>query len=431
MSVTNIPGDIADRCAGVGASFWPFAAETAAREGTPFYVYLPDRAAAAYRCFASAIQRWGTGHVAFSIKTNPLFALLRDLNRWGALAETVSAWEISHAVRNGFPLERIVFNGPMKSEKDLRWALRNPPLTINIDSLDELEAIDRSIGQTRVRAHIGLRLCPPKENGAWSRFGLELSTGELDEALGRIQRSRALELRCIHFHLGTQVHNTTRYIEMIGLVKEVWARNRFSGDVWLDIGGGFPYDHSTVLEEQTFVPIHFFAALADAWGPAPRPVLLAEPGRFISAPAMAVVSRVLACKPRLGEPTIVVLDSGTNHNVMAAFYEHLWAYTGVAAGASHRFCGPLCMEDDILSGERRSAPPETGALVAAFNAGAYSLALSRTFIQPRPPVFALYGDGAHRVLQPREVAGGAYALGPPLAPNPHGPAGDGAEEAAP
>lgn len=430
MSVTHIPSDIADRCAGTGTSFWAFAAETAERVGTPFYVYLPDRAAAAYRCFASAIQCWGTGHVAFSVKTNPLFALLRDLSRWGSLAEAVSAWEISHAVRTGFPPERIVFNGPLKSEKDLRWVLQRPPLTVNIDSLDELEAIDRAIGQTSVRAHIGLRLCPPKENGAWSRFGLELSTGELEEALARIQRSRALVLRCLHFHLGTQVHNTARYIEMIGLVKEVWAKHRFVGDVWLDIGGGFPYDHSAPLEEQTFVPALFFASLANAWGPTPRPVLLAEPGRFISAPAMAVVSRVLACKPRTGEPTIVVLDSGTNHNVMAAFYEHLWAYTDVAVDDSHRFCGPLCMEDDILSGERRSAPPKTGALVVAFNAGAYSLALSRTFIQPRPPVFALYGDGAHRVLQHREVADGAYALGSPLAPHPHDPTGDGTEEAA-
>jgi ornithine decarboxylase len=212
---------------------------------------------------------------------------------------------------------------------------------------------------------------------------------------------------------------------MIGLVKELWAQHHFGGDVWLDIGGGFPYDHSTPLEEQTFVPAHFFAALADAWGPAPRPVLLAEPGRFISAPAMAVVSRVLACKPRVGEPTIVVLDSGTNHNVMAAFYEHLWAHTDVAAVASHRFCGPLCMEDDILSGERLSAPPKTGALVATFNAGAYSLALSRTFIQPRPPIFELCADGAHRLLQHRETPDCAYALGEAMAPAEHRHAGDG------
>lgn len=125
---------------------------------------------------------------------------------------------------------------------------------------------------------------------------------------------------------------------------------------------------------------------------------------------MAVVSRVLAHKPRLGEPTIIVLDSGTNHNVMGAFYEHLWSYTETIGRASHRFCGPLCMEDDVLSGERHLPPPKTGSLVASFNAGAYSIGLSRCFIQPRPPVIALEKNGAHNLIVERETLDRAYAF---------------------
>jgi diaminopimelate decarboxylase len=199
---------------------------------------------------------------------------------------------------------------------------------------------------------------------------------------------------------------------MMALVRELWSRHLLSSDVWLDIGGGFPYDHAVPLEEQTFLPSRFFSALADAWGAAPRPPLLTEPGRLISAPTMAVVSRVLASKPRTGEPTIVVLDSGTNHNVMAAFYEHLWLYTDATTGAArHRFCGPLCMEDDVLSGERHAAPPKNGALVATFNAGAYSVALSRSFIQPRPPIFTLQSGGGFQLLQYRETPDRAYEFG--------------------
>ena len=248
MSTTPSPIDFAEKCAGAGTSFWTFAAAIAEQAGTPFYVYLPDRAATAYRHFASAINCWGIGRVAFSVKTNPLFALLWDLNRWGASAEVVSAWELSHAVATGFPAERIVFNGPLKTEKDLRWVFQTPPLTVNIDSLDELETIEKVIGHTAGRAHVGLRLCPPRENGASSRFGLEISTGELSEALARILRSRSLVLRCIHFHLGTQVYDTSRYVQMIGMVKELWTRHLLGSDVWLDIGGGFPYDHAVPLE---------------------------------------------------------------------------------------------------------------------------------------------------------------------------------------
>jgi len=276
-----------------------------------------------------------------------------------------------------------------------------------------LDAIERAIEHSGDRLSVGLRLCPPKENGAWSRFGIEVSTGELDEAVARILRAPSLALRCIHFHLGTQTHDLARYAEMIGTVRDIWTQHRLGSDVWLDIGGGFPYDHAVPFEEQPLSPAHLFATLADTWGPPPRPRLLAEPGRFIAAPAMAIVSRVLACKPRLGEPTVVVLDSGTNHNVMAAFYEHLWSCNETTAQASHRFCGPLCMEDDILSGERVSPVPKTGSLVASFNAGAYSIALSRAFIQPRPHVFAFCSDGSFEMIQSRETIQQSYPFAQP------------------
>lgn len=413
MFITTSPINVADQCAKAERPFWNIATEIARSEGTPFYVYLPHRAAAAYKAFRSSIQPWGDGQIAYSVKTNPLLALLRNLNQWGAFAEVVSAWEFSHALAAGFSPGNIVFNGPLKTEQDLRWLCQHPPLTINIDNLDELDLIEKAIERTGSHLCVGLRLCPPKENGAWSRFGIEISTGELDEAVLRILRMPSLVLRCLHFHLGTQVRDLARYAEMVRIMREIWSRHRLGTDVWLDIGGGFPYDHAVPFEEQPFSPPSLFATLAAAWGPPPRPKLLAEPGRFIAAPAMAIVSRVLACKPRLGEPTVVVLDSGTNHNVMAAFYEHLWSCAETTDQASHRFCGPLCMEDDILSGERVSPVPKTGTLVASFNAGAYSIALSRAFIQPRPPVFELQGCGNSRLIQHRESFEQSYLFAQP------------------
>jgi diaminopimelate decarboxylase len=119
------------------------------------------------------MQCWGLGRVAFSVKTNPLFALLQDLKQWGAFAEVVSAWEFAHAIAAGFPSDQIVFNGPLKTEKDLQRVFQTPPLTVNIDSPDELETVERAIGHWGGRADVGLRLCPPRQNGGtWSRFGI-------------------------------------------------------------------------------------------------------------------------------------------------------------------------------------------------------------------------------------------------------------------
>jgi diaminopimelate decarboxylase len=208
-----------------------------------------------------------------------------------------------------------------------------------------------------------------------------------------------MRLRSIHFHLGTQTQDVEKYCEMVQVARKLWDAYRFDDNVCLDIGGGFPYDHDRQFDEQQFRPPHFFSTLATAWGIGQRPSLIVEPGRYIAAPSMAVVSRVISRKPRSGEPTIVVLDSGTNHNVMAAFFEHLWSFVGISPEAEYRFCGPLCMEDDILSGRRYSALPARGDLVATLNAGAYSLALMRAFIQPLPPVFEVREDGNYEKLE--------------------------------
>jgi diaminopimelate decarboxylase len=388
--------DFADAAPG----FWTSAATVAGEVGTPFFIYLPKAAERAYQRFAEGAQAWGTATVAYSVKTNPLPILLTDLCHQGAFAEAVSEWEFRQSLAAGFPPEHIVFNGPLKTEQALRFAIQRGALAINIDSVDELDRIEQVMAGEARPANVGVRLCPPQVDGAWSRFGLQIPTGEADEAIARVQSSPSLVLSCVQCHLGTQTGDVSRYVEVVRLARELWTRHALGGDVWLDIGGGFPFDHSLPADDQPFSPSAFFGTLASAWGDSSRPRLLTEPGRILAAPALAIVARVLSRKPRLGEPTIVVLDSGTNHNVMAAFFEHVWSYRTEDAlmQGDHRLCGPLCMEDDLLSGARQGRLPKLGSLVATFNAGAYSLALARPFIQAVPPVVTFNEDRSYGVV---------------------------------
>jgi diaminopimelate decarboxylase len=390
--------------------FWDCVADASDRYGTPIYLYFPQQARLAYQTLYKALAHWGYGRIAFSVKTNPLYALLNGMREWGSYAEVVSAWEFALARAAGFPPGCIVYNGPLKTDEELKAIVGSPPLTVNLDSLDELLRLEVAVRRSIVPLGVGVRLCPPHPNFPASRFGMEISTGEVAEALGRIAAHPNMFLASVHFHLGTQIQDLSTYTTMLAVTKELWYRHRLGPEVWLDIGGGFCYDHAVRFDQQAFEPARFVRALAEDWDE-PRPPLLMEPGRFIAAPAMAVVSRVLSCKPRTGEPTVVVLDSGTNHNIMGAFYEHLWEFpaNGSEPG-EYRFCGPLCMEDDVLSGARSGPCPRTGDLVVMHNAGAYSFALSRCFIQPRPPILQLNDDGTTTVLQSRETLAGAYGL---------------------
>lgn len=382
---------------------WDKIEEAASAFGTPLYLYLPDLLRSACLRFMAATSVWGEARIAYSLKTNPLPELLTDLRGWGAWVETVSTWEQTIARKAGYSSSEMLFNGPLKLPSELRDAIHEPFVSINIDSNEEWETIRDAAVPSGHPVNVGVRLCPPKRFGSWSRFGLEIGSGEAERVIREIVCNAHVRLACVHFHLGTQVYDVAQYVSVLRQVQELWVRLDLSSDVWLDIGGGYPFDHNQILGNQRFNAADFFEALAASWRMCPRPRLIVEPGRVIAAPAFAIVARTVAIKRRTAEPTIVVLDAGTNHNVMGAFYEHLWSYRfGEEDALEHRLCGPLCMEDDMMSGARSGVRPSLGSLVLMHNAGAYSMSLERTFIQPRAPVVRLTADSGTRLLRPRE-----------------------------
>jgi diaminopimelate decarboxylase len=376
---------------------------------TPFYIYFPDQIRVAFERFRAGLAGWGEGRIAYSLKTNPFWKLLADVRGLGCCAEVVSEWEYRLATYAGFPPTSIIFNGPLKPLSAIQFAADSGVLTLNIDSLDELERIYEYSVRTKKRFSIGVRLCPDSRGYASSRFGLQAETGEVDAAIEKIMSHNLFRLQCIHFHLGTQLQTPDPHLEALRLAQRCWETFDLKENVFLDVGGGFPYSHDVSLAAQSFEPEDFFSELRQSWGYRVVPPIIVEPGRWISASAFGVVSRVLSCKPRKSEPSIIVLDSGTNHNVMGAFYDHSWVFLESATErSSFRFCGPLCMEDDILSGEIVGEPPRVGSLAMMMNAGAYSFSLSRSFIQARPPVVQLCQDGDYQILTPREEPATAY-----------------------
>lgn len=377
--------------------------------GTPFYVYDPDAAPRVIASIRRGMRAWGPGQVAYSVKTNPLGALLGDVREVGAWAEVVSNDEYQHARASGFDPGQIVFNGPLKAAGITVEALGGA--LINADSLEELDVIDRDAMRMGCCVRIGLRVCPPFTAPSWSRFGLSIEAGEFEQGFARVRDSRWMQLAGLHSHLGTQVPSRRVYRSAVRLLRDLWRDYHLSDELWLDIGGGYSFVHDAAGESDSWPS--FFADLAAEW-PTNRPFLIVEPGRVVAGPTMTLICRVLAHKQRPREPIIVVTDGGTNHNVMGAFFEHAWEFAEVegAEAVAFRICGPLCMEDDVMSGERNGVLPKRGSLAAMRNAGAYSLSLARSFIQPVPPVVTLR-DGAVETLLPRADYGRTFGAALP------------------
>lgn len=69
---------------------------------------------------------------AWSYKTNYMNAVCRIFHQEGSWAEVVSGFEYEKALKNGVPGNKIIFNGPIKSDAELIKAAQNGSL-IHID----------------------------------------------------------------------------------------------------------------------------------------------------------------------------------------------------------------------------------------------------------------------------------------------------------
>ncbi len=163
--------------------------EEVAREwGTPLHVVdLPRLDAIAVDAMAPA--RSGSGaDVFYSYKTNPVPGVLRRLHRHGVGAEVISEYELWLALRLGVAPERIIYNGPAKSDASLRLAINKGVRLVNANSLAEVHRIADIAAAEGVEANVGIRVALATTWGG--QFGITAGSPQLDEAV-RVARAGA------------------------------------------------------------------------------------------------------------------------------------------------------------------------------------------------------------------------------------------------
>ena len=111
---------------------------------------------------------------AIAMKANPLVACLNVAKELGMGCEVASPAELEHALRIGFAPDKIVFDSPCKTRRDLRKALE-AGVALNADNFDELARIDGILAESfdgggargagRCASRIGVRVNPQYGEG--------------------------------------------------------------------------------------------------------------------------------------------------------------------------------------------------------------------------------------------------------------------------
>ncbi|WP_197030644.1 hypothetical protein [Halomonas sp. BC04] len=232
--------------------------------GGSFYLFDAMKFRENYLCLRDRLRGyWPNTQLAYAMKANymsPISRLLAELDGW---AEVVSAFEYQIA-RASLPGDRIIFNGPVKREQDLRMALDDSS-QVNLDSFREIQLL-KKIAPEFGRVEVGLRVSFDFP-GLASRFGFEVETGELDKALMALDSIPGVEVVELHCHA------SRRQLGVADPVDRVERLCRLAGDLMhrhpiqsINIGGGLLGDMPSSLREQFPYTVPSLAEYADAIG---------------------------------------------------------------------------------------------------------------------------------------------------------------------
>jgi diaminopimelate decarboxylase len=246
--------------------------------------------------------------------------------------------------------------------------------------------------------------------------GFALTDGQAADAIRRAVDQPLLNLVGLQCHIGSQVTDASLYGEairqMVPLMTEVRARHGIILTE-LNIGGGHGVPYVSGDPELDLDALRGFIDDAlDASCAAerfPRPTILVEPGRAISARAGITLYRVLSVQSQPGGRAIVAVDGGLSDNPRVALYDA--RYT-IALANRHSMTAtqPITVVgrhgesgDEIARDVPLPADLHAGDLLAVACTGAYDHSMASTYnMVGRPPLVAVK-DGRTRELVRRET----------------------------
>ena len=393
--------------------------EVADQFGTPAYVL--DEADFRYR-----IRRYRAALRGVRIVYAGKAMLTKQVVRWlaeeGVGLDVCSPGELAIGLAGGMDPRSIVVHGNAKTTAELRAAADAGVGRIVIDCGTEIALLASQLRQpqdvlVRVTPGIDIHGHAAVTTGIIDqKFGFAITDGQAALAVRRILDQPLLRLAGLHCHLGSQVTDPTLYGEAIHRMVSLMADVRANHGVVLtelNIGGGHgvPYvagDVELDLDKLAGV-IDDSLDLACAAERFPRPKVVVEPGRAVSARAGVTCYRVVAVKQRPGGRTFVAVDGGMSDNPRVALYGACYTVTvanrhPLGPTQPVTIVGRYCEAGDIIAHDvAMPTDLHPGDLLAVACTGAYHHSMASTFnTVGRPPVVAVH-DGRARELVRRET----------------------------
>ncbi|MTV20455.1 diaminopimelate decarboxylase [Staphylococcus delphini] len=383
--------------------------------GTPTIVYDEDQIRQQMRRYHSAFQQNDIGYVlSYASKAFTCLQMVKLAAEEDFELDVVSEGELYTALEAGFDPQRIHFHGNNKTKHEIRYALESGIGYFVVDALDEIDLIEQYAIKPvdvllrvnpGVEAHTHEFIQTGQEK---SKFGLSLKHGLALEAVEKIRNTHHIVLKGIHFHIGSQIEETTGMIETAKMVLNWLDEHAIAIDL-LNLGGGFSAQY--VEGDQSFDIEAGITEIVQAIKAEcqqlkyPIPTLSIEPGRSIVAEAGVTLYEVGTIKDIPGVNKYVSIDGGMSDHIRTALYDAkyqaLLINRNETPDETVTIAGKLCESGDIIIHEAQlPSSVKRGDYLAILTTGAYHYSMASNYNQmQKPSVFFVKNGKAREVVK--------------------------------
>lgn len=388
--------------------------ETLAREvGTPTYVYSKETILGHYKRLQEALSPIDA-EISFAVKACSNIAILNLLAREGSGFDIVSGGELFRVIKAGGDASRCTYAGVGKTEREIRYALEQGIYCFNVESEDEMRAIDRIAGEMGVKAPVAVRVNPNVQAGTHkyittgtseNKFGIDYD--RIEDLYARAARSmHNLHLKGIQMHIGSQLTKVTPFVEAVRKIAPLAANLKALYNIeFFSLGGGvgIVYDGSLVSGQQDWWKTDIDQITIDAYARALVPMLeplglkiFVEPGRLIVGNAAVLLTECLYEKTGNAK-TFKIIDAGMNDLIRPALYQGYHEIVSVREHAGETpvtadVVGPICESGDFFAQDREVADVKPGEYLAVMSAGGYGFTMASNY-NSRPMAAEILVDG--------------------------------------
>lgn len=377
--------------------------------GTPLYVYSQAALTEAFDRYRNAFASLDP-LICYAVKANGNLSIIKHFASLGSGFDIVSGGELARVLAAGGDAGKVIFSGVGKSEAEIEFALDAGVKCFNMESIPEIDRIQKIAAKLGKTAPVSLRVNPdvdPKTHPYIStglkanKFGIAYA--DAPAAYRYAAQQPNLKIVGIDCHIGSQLTDLSPLVEACERILLLVDQLAEHGIVLehIDLGGGV----GIVYQNEAVPDLAAYAAEVQKRLGSRKLKLILEPGRSLVGNAGTLLTRVEFVK-KGEEKNFVMVDAAMNDLMRPSLYDAYHHIETVENKGLAPFTadvvGPICETGDFIGKERELAC-EAGDLLAVRCAGAYGRSMASNYNARNRAAEVLVNGSEAKLIAQRET----------------------------